>query len=70
MSYPVIQRALDHDNICTFDDLMKYLARCLHAVEPDPEKWGDTADSAKKNINNNARGRLTYNGIRRVCNDG
>ena len=39
-----IQRALDHDNIRTFDDLMKYLARCLHAVKRDPEECGDTGD--------------------------
>ena len=45
-----IQRALDHDNIRTFDDLMKYFARCLRAVERDPEEWGDTDGSSKISI--------------------
>ena len=45
---------------------MKYLARCLHAMERDPEEWGDTADSAKKNISNNTHGRFTNNGIPHV----
>ena len=34
-----IQRALDHDNLRTFSDLMTYLPRSLRAVERDPEDW-------------------------------
>ena len=32
-----IPRALDHDIFRTFSDLMTYLARCLRAVERDPD---------------------------------
>ena len=45
---------------------MKYLACCLRAVERDPDEWGDTVGSSKKNINSNARGRFANNGAPRV----
>ena len=42
---------------------MKYLVRCLHAVERDPDEWGDTVGSSKRTINSNELGRSVNNGI-------
>ena len=46
-----IQRALDYDNIRTYDNLMKFIARCLHTVQRDPDEWADTVSSLKKAYN-------------------
>ena len=61
-----IQRALDHDNTRTFDDLMKFIAGCLRAMERDPGEWADAVSSMKKANNTNVRGCIVNNSVPRV----
>ena len=56
-----IQRALDLENTRSFDDLMKFLACCLRAVEHDPDEKTDTVSSLKKDNTTNVHGRIVNN---------
>ena len=45
---------------------MTYLARCLHAIERNPDDWVDAVDLPKKLVSNNTRRRSTNTGVPHV----